>query len=216
MNTARQKKLTILVKHFFNLTWYLFIFFAIAWPVMVMVVGLSISADPEKRHADISVYSGFKINTDVSTGLANSTPEATSLLLSGHGDLKIENTRSRLSWYLFGTISQVMLFIFLLGLWQMRRLFSSLAVGNTFTERNVQHVRVLGYVVIAWNIILPALQYFGGRLMLSDIAFDIPGIQLYPSFELDIGGVFVGLAILVLSGVLHEAVNIKKDQVLTI
>jgi len=216
MNTSQQKKLTLLVRHFLNLTWYMFIFFAVAWPVIVMVVGLSISADPAERHTDISVFSAFKINSDVSTELAKSTLDGKALLLSGRGDLKIENTRSLLSWYLFGTISQVMLFIFLLGLWQMRRLFNSLAIGDTFTEKNAEHVRMLAYVVIAWNVILPALQYFGGRLMLGDIAFNIPGIQLYPSFELDIGGIFVGLAILVLSGVLREAVSIKQDQALTI
>lgn len=216
MNTTQQKKLTKLVKRFLDLTWYLFILLAVVWPIVVMVVGLSISADPEQRHADINMFSGFKINSDVSTELAEPDQDGTTLLLSGRGDLKIENTDSRLSWYLSGAMSQVMLFIFLFGLWQMRRLFTSLAAGDTFTQENVEHVRVLAYVVIAWNVILPALQYVGGRLMLNDIAFDVPGMHLYPSFELDIGGIFVGLAILVLSGVLREAFSLKQDQALTI
>lgn len=216
MNIAQQKKLTLLVKRFLNLTWYLFVFFAAAWPVMVLLVGLSISVDPEQRHTDISVFSGFLINSDISTGLEQPKQAETALLLSGRGDLKIENTHSRLSWYLFGAISQVMLFIFLLGLWQMRKVFTSLANGDTFTEENAEHVKLLGYVVITGNLILPALQYFGGRMILNDIAFDTPGIQLYPSFELDIGGIFVGLAILVLAGVFREATSIKQDQALTI
>lgn len=216
MNTAQQKGLTLLVKRFLDLTWYLFTFFAVAWPVMVLLVGLSISADPGQRHTDIGVFSGFQINSDVSIGSARPTQNETALLLSGRGDLKIENTHSRLSWYLFGAISQVMLFVFLLGSWQIRKVFTSLAAGDTFTEENAEHVKLLGYVVISWHIILPALQYFGGRMMLNDIAFDIPGVQLYPSFELDIGGVFVGLAILVLAGVFREAVSIKQDQALTI
>ena len=52
--------------------------------------------------------------------------------------------------------------------------------------------------------------------MLSDIELNVPGIQLYPAFELGIAGIFVGLAIIVLSGVLREATNIHKDQSLTI
>ena len=216
MNTTQQKKLTKLVKRFVNLTWYLFVFLAVAWPIVVLVVGLSISADPDNRHVDINMFSGFKINSDVSTELADPNEDGAVMLLSGRGDLKIENTHSRLSWYLSAVMSQVMLFIFLFGLWQMRSLFTSLAAGDTFTLENTEHVRVLAYVVIAWNIILPALQYVGGRVMLNDIAFDVPGIRLYPSFELTIGGIFVGLAILVLSGVLREALRIKQDQALTI
>ena len=216
MNTTQQKKLTKLVKRFVNLTWYLFVFLAVAWPIVVLVVGLSISADPDNRHVDIHMFSGFKINSDVSTELADPNEDGAVMLLSGRGDLKIENTHSRLSWYLSAVMSQVMLFIFLFGLWQMRSLFTSLAAGDTFTLENTEHVRVLAYVVIAWNIILPALQYVGGRVMLNDIAFDVPGIRLYPSFELNVGGIFVGLAILVLSGVLREALRIKQDQALTI
>jgi hypothetical protein len=216
MNSSQQNKLTVLVKRFLDLTWYLFIFFAVVWPIVVLVVGLSISGDPAQRHTDINMFSGFKISSDVSTGTAENTQDGPALLLSGRGDVKIENTRSRMSWYLSGAISQILLLMFLVGLRQMRRLFTSLADGEIFTEKNTEYVRALGYVVIAWNIVLPVLQQVGGRLMLDEIAFDAPGIVLYPSFELDIGGIFIGLAILVLSGVLREAVSIKQDQALTI
>ena len=216
MNSSQQNKLTVLVKRFLDLTWYLFIFFAVVWPIVVIVVGLSISGDPGQRHTDINMFSGFKISSDVSTGAAENTQGGPALLLSGRGDVKIENTRSRMSWYLSGAISQILLLMFLVGLRQMRRLFTSLADGEIFTEKNAEYVRVVGYVVIAWNIVLPVLQQVGGRLMLDEIAFDVPGIVLYPSFELDVGGILIGLAILVLSGVLREAVRIKQDQALTI
>ena len=52
--------------------------------------------------------------------------------------------------------------------------------------------------------------------MLNDIAFNVPGIQLFPAFEFNLGGIFAGLAIIVLSGVLREAVSIHQEQELTI
>ena len=216
MSLTQPNKLTKVVKRFLDLTWFLFLFLSIVWPIAVIIVGLSISSDPDQRHADINVFSSFQINSDISTELEESDANKSSLILSGRGDLKIENTRSRLSWYLSGAISQVMLFIFLYGLRAMRKLFTSLAAGETFTGQNIESTRMVAYVVIAWHTVFPLLQYFGSRIMLHDIAFDVPGIQLYPAFQVDPGGIFIGLAILVLSGVLREAVNIHKEQALTI
>ena len=98
----------------------------------------------------------------------------------------------------------------------MRNLFSSLVEGSTFTDENAERIRTLGYIFIAWNIIDPLLQYFGNRAMLQDIAFNTPGIQLYPGFTFNIGGLFAGFAIIVLAGVLREAASIHQDQSLTI
>ena len=188
MNALQQKKLTLLVKRFLDLTWYLFVFFAGAWPLIVIIIGLGIAADPAQRHTDVSLYSGFRVSSAISTDMVKTPGEHEALILSGSGDLKIENTQSRLGWYLSGGISETMLIIFLLGLRQLRKLFGSLSRGDTFTEENAEHIRLLGYVVIAWNIIWPALQYAGGRLMLDEVALDVPGINLYPSFQMDIGG----------------------------
>ena len=98
----------------------------------------------------------------------------------------------------------------------MRKLFISLAEGATFTPENVERIRKVGYVFIGFHISSPLLQYFGSRITLQDIAFNVPGIHLYPAFELNIGGIFDGLAIIVLSGVLREAVSMHQEQSLTI
>ena len=137
-------------------------------------------------------------------------------LIKGRGDVKLNNTQSVMSWYLSGAISQVLLFIFLYGLLAMRKLFASLAEGNTFTRENAERLRRIGYVFIGWNVVSPLLQYFGSRFMLNEIAFNVPGIQLYPGFEINIGGLFAGFAIIVLSGILSEATRIHHDQSLTI
>lgn len=220
MSPAQQNKLTVLVKRFLDLMRILFLGVAVIWPVTVMVVGLNIPSDPQQRHTDVSVYVNFRINSELSdeqpNELATKAGESTVLLASGRGDLLLNNTHSRLSWYISGVISELLLFIFLYGLLTMRKLFASLADGNTFTQENAQRIRKVGYVFIGINIVAPLLQYFGGRIMLQDIAFNAPGIQLYPGFELNLGGLFAGFAILVLSGVLREATSIHQEQSLTI
>jgi len=216
MSPTQQNKLTILVKRFLDVLWFLFLAVAVIWPITVMVVGLSIPSDPQKRHADVNVFLSFRINSEASTELTTSSENEGELLLKGRGDPQLNNTGSRLSWYLPGAISEVMLFIFLYGLLTMRKLFASLMEGNTFTQENAERTRKIGYVFIGWHTISPVLQYFGSRIMLHDIAFNVPGIQLYPGFEFNIGGVFAGFAIIVLSGVLREAANIHQQQSLTI
>jgi hypothetical protein len=216
MSPTQQNKLTNFVKRFLDVLRILFLAIAVIWPIIVMVVGLNIPSDPEQRHTDVSALLNFRINSVTSPELATRSENEGELLLSGRGDVILNNTRSQLSWYLSGAISEVLLFIFLYGLLTMRKLFISLAEGSTFSHENAERIRKIGYVFIGFHIVSPLLQYFGSRIMLSDIAFNAPGIQLYPAFEFNIGGIFAGSAIIVLSGILREAVSMHQDQSLTI
>lgn len=109
-----------------------------------------------------------------------------------------------------------MAIIGLFGLMHMRKLFTSLAEGEWFSVENTRHIEVVGYVFIGWHIIRPLLQYSGGRAILNDINLQTQAIQLLPSFEFNITGIFTGFAFLVLAAVLREAARIHHDQELTI
>ena len=216
MSTKEQNRLARIVKRFLDVIWFLLIFSAITWPIVVMVIGLSMPSDPQQRHADVDVFLSFKIYPDVSTEVSAESVSKADLLLSGRGDVRINNTRSLLAWYLSGAITEVMGFISLYGLAQMRKVFTSLIKGESFARENAGHIRKIGYVFIGWHVIYPLLQYFGGRTMLNDIEFNVHGIQLYPAFELNVAGIFAGFAIIVLSGVLREAASIHQEQSLTV
>jgi len=216
MSPSQQNKLTVLVKRFLDVMRIFFLTVAVIWPIAVLVVGLSMSSDPQQRHADVNVFLNFHINSDVSTDLATMPAGQGERILDGRGEVRLNNTRSRLSWYISGAISEVLLFVFLYGLLAMRGLFASLAQGSTFTQVNAERLRRIAYAFIGFHIASPVLQYFDSRMMLEDIAFNVQGIELFPAFELNIGGLFAGFAIIVLSGVLREATSIHKDQSLTI
>ena len=211
-----ENKLAGIVKRFLDIIWYVLIFTAVVWPVAVMVIGLSMPSDPAERHADIDTFLSFKIYSDVSTELATQSENAAELLIRGKGMVQLNNTPSLLAWYLSGAITEVMGFIFLFGLLQMRRLFASVIKGESFARENAGRIKTIGYVFIGWHIIYPLLQYFGGRIMLNDIGFNVQGIQLHPAFELNVAGVFAGFAIIVLAGVLREAASIHHEQSLTV
>lgn len=99
---------------------------------------------------------------------------------------------------------------------QMRALFESLVNGTNFTPENSGRIKKIGFVVIFWSLINPLLQYFGGQVILREYSLNVPGIQLNPAFELNGMGIFIGLAMIVLSGVLREAASIHRAQQLTI
>lgn len=216
MSDASQTRLTKLVKRFLDTIWYILIFAAVAWPITVIVIGFSMPADPELRHADVNMFLHFKVDSGVSTELMMDTASSSEIIIQGRGDVQIQNTQSVLAWYLSGAITEIMAFIGLFGLLQMRRLFASLAKKEWFEQKNSEFIRNLGYTFISWHIALPLLQYFGGRAALNDIQFNVPGIYLFPGFEFNVVGIFAGLAILVMSGVLREAADIHYEQSLTI
>ncbi|MFT5098895.1 MAG: hypothetical protein ACI9HY_001009 [Planctomycetaceae bacterium] len=216
MSPTQQNKLTLLVKRSLDVLRIFFFIVAVVWPIAVLVVGFSMPDDPDERTSDVSVFLNFRINSDVSNELTVQPESKSELLIRGRGDLQLNNTRSQLSWFLSGAISEVLLFIFLYGLLTMRKLFASLIEKNTFTFENAERIKKIGYVFVVWHCVSPLLQYFGSRIMLQDIAFNAPGIELFPAFELNLGGIFAGFAIIVLSGILREAANIHHDQSLTI
>jgi len=214
--STTENRLAGSVKRFLDIIWYVLIFTAVVWPIAVIIIGLSMPSDPAERHADIDTFLSFKIYSDVSTELATQSENAAELLIRGKGMVQLNNTPSLLAWYLSGSITEIMGFIFLFGLLQMRRLFASVIKGEPFARENAGRIKTIGYVFIGWHIIYPLLQYFGGRMMLNDIGFNVQGIQLYPAFELNVAGVFAGFAIIVLSGVLREAARIHHEQSLTV
>jgi len=211
MNTTEQYKLARLVKRILDVIWYLLISAAVVWLITVIVVGINIPSEPEQRTTDINAFFGFKFNPEVT-----SESSAWDALISGHSEIKINNTAGLLAWYLAGIIDAFMAAIFLYGLLHLRRLFASLSEGESFAQENAERLKKIGFAFIGWHLIYPLMQYFGGRFMLKEIALNVQGLQLYASFEFNLGGIIAGLAIIVLAGILREAASIQQEQLLTI
>ena len=214
MSTAPKNRLTRSVKRVLDFFVVLNIIALIFLPLLVLVMTVSQQSIPTWG-IDIGVFSGFEINLNEFPGLAIESSGIRNPEFSGQAVVNID-TSSLFAFYLWAAITEISGIFGLYVLMQLRAIFASLVRDIVFTLENSGGIKTIGFVVIFWNIINPLLQYFGGRAVLGDMALNVPGLQLYPAFEVNVMGIFVGLALIVLSGVLKEATSIHEDQELTI
>lgn len=208
-------RLTSMVKRFLRIFRVLLIIWLIIWPIVVLTLSIPKLSGSESWGVDIGIYTGFEI--DLST-IPRASAEFVGVrdpVIDGRAILGLD-TPNLNAWYLFAVIAEIGGVVFLYGLLKVRTIFESLDNGLAFNQENSEHVKKIGFAVIFWNILNPFLQYFGGSFVLRDISFNIPEVNLYPSFEINLMGFFIGFALIVLSRVLQEAADMRKEQQLTI
>ncbi len=214
--TAKPNKITRLVKGYLDVMWYLFLALTVLMPIVGGVISVGyFSEGGNQWGVDLNAFMGIEIDLEQLTDMAANTEGLRSGVISGKTLLNFE-TLSVTVWYIFIAVNEVMLLFVLYGLKQMRDMFASLVTNMYFTLENAGRLKKIGIAVISGNIIIPIIQYFGGRMMLDDITFNIPGVEIYPAFQNGGTGVFLGLLILILSGVAREAANIYQEQLGTI
>lgn len=187
----------------------------ILWPLFVVVMMIGQHSDPESWGVDIGVFSAFMIDLDA---FAKGPSEPTGVRdpsINGKAMLNIDTSSLR-ALYLFTAMTEIGGIVGLYVLIQLRALFASLVSGISFNPENSVHIKKIGFVVIAWSLINPLLQYFGGQAILTEYSLNVPGIELIPAFELNGMGLLIGVAMIVLSGVLKEAASLHEGQRLTI
>lgn len=215
MSTATHNPLTRIVKRILDVFRILAFISLILWPLFVVAMVLGQYSHPETWGVDIGVFSRFIIDLNALAGDITESAGVRDPIISGKAVLNID-TSSLHALYLFTAIMEIGGVVGLYIVIQLRALFASLVSGMSFTLENSWRIKKIGFVVIIWTLINPLLQYFGGQAILTEYSLSIPGIQLSPAFDLSGSGVFIGLALIVLSGVLNEAARMHDVQRLTI
>ena len=206
------RTLTQFVKKLLDFFLLFLILIALMIPVVTVIMAISQSSEPTWG-IDIGIFSGFSINLNEIEGIEASgvrKPE-----FSGQGIVNID-TSNLFAWYLFLVVSEVSAVVGIYVITLLRSMVFSLLSNTAFNTENPQRIKKIGIVIITWNLLNPLLQYFGWGAVVNGISFNNTGIQLYPSFELNIVALLIGLMMLLLSGLLNEATKIKQDQELTI
>ena len=215
MSTATLNPLTRVVKRILDFFRILAFVSLIAWPLFVVIMIIGQNSHPETWGVDIGVFSRFIIDLNAYAGDVVESAGVRDPVISGKAVLNIDTSSLR-ALYLFTAITEIGGIVSLYVLIQLRALFASLVSGMSFTPENSARIKKIGFVVIIWTAINPLLQYFGGRAILSEYSLNVPGIQLSPAFNLNVMGIIIGLAMLVLAGILNEAASMHKVQQLTI
>jgi hypothetical protein len=215
MTIAAPYPLTKTVKRILDLLRVLAFVGLILWPLFVLFTAIGQNSHPDTWGVDIDVFSQFNIDLTAFTQDVSSSPGVRDPSISGKALLKID-TSSLHALYLFTVLLEISGAVGLYVVIQLRALFGSLANGLSFTPENSGRIRKIGTVVILWAFINPLLQYFGGQAILIEYALNVPGLQLSPAFEVNGMAIFIGLAMIVLSGVLNEAAHMHDVQKLTI
>ncbi|NLD38098.1 MAG: DUF2975 domain-containing protein [Desulfatiglans sp.] len=100
---------------------------------------------------------------------------------------------------------------------QLRNIFVFISNGDAFNSLNVKGFKKIAIAVITWNVVYPPLKYFGLDIVLKSVSINSsPAIKFTPPINFDLVAIFIGIALLVLAGVINEAVKIHEEQRLTI
>lgn len=205
--------LTLAVKRVLDIVCVFFAISLVVWPVTVAVQSLGSIHGPDAWGIDISVYSGFRVDLEAAWRPPGDSAGLRDPVIGGRASLDLD-TSSLSAFLLFAAITEFGGLVGLYVLLQARRIFASLLAGASFIPENSGRFRRIGFAVVAWALVNPFLQYFGGRAILREI--EVAGIELYPAFEVSGLAIFVGLAMIVIAGIMDEAARLYEDQQLTI
>ena len=215
MSTETKSPLARVVKRILDFVRVLVFISLILWPLMAIVMTIGHSSQPDTWGVDIGVFSSFDIDLSEFPADMTRSGGVRDPKIDGKGVLNID-TSSLSALYLFVVMMEIGGIVGFYMLLQIRAVFASLAAGDNFESKNSARIKKIGYIAIGWALLNPLLQYFGGQAILREYSLDVPGVVLRPAFELNGGAIFIGLALIVLSGVLNEAARINESHQLTI
>lgn len=129
------------------------------------------------------------------------------------GNLKFSNPSRAyaltiLAWTYVG------LAILLISVFQLRKIFGSLARGAPFEAENGRRLRIIALAIIAGQVARALMAFAASRGV--DQEWLAPGITLRPNWGVDLASLLFALMILVLAEVFRQGAKMKEEQDLTV
>jgi hypothetical protein len=210
MDARSRRRLTLVIKRYLDVVWYVCLVGVIAVPVGSILIGFN-KNDSGGPAPEAPVVLRFYVDQSAlaDAELADDPPS----LARGQGELRIR-TRSKQVWFLILALVELVLFVLLYGVRQMRAVFSSLLSGEPFSPRNPARIRKIGFVVMGWHLLTPFLKYLSGLAVLQNV--EVRGLMLKPPIDFSFDGLVFGLALVVLAEVFHQASTLQREQSLTV
>ncbi len=108
----------------------------------------------------------------------------------------------------------LLMLIGLLVLYQLRKIFATLAVGTPFTGKNVSRIRIIGIAVIAGALLQSVIHILNG-IYLSGV-LHMPGLEPAVNMKVDLTGILVGAVVIILAEVFRYGACLQEEQDLTV
>jgi hypothetical protein len=99
-------------------------------------------------------------------------------------------------------------------IYQLRKIFATLTVGNPFVLENSKRMRKIGLLIFGGVLVELIAGSVIGKLIMDNVL--IRGVTFSVKGSLNIGGIFFGLVILVLAEIFRQGALLKDEQDLTI
>ena len=134
-------------------------------------------------------------------------------LTNGEGRLHIENAEYNFIYFRL-IIAFIDTFFYILIVFLLRKIFSSLKTGEFFVKQNGIYIKNIAFTVLGLTLIPAFLNYLINIYIKQSLS--IEGILFKAQFEFDYGTVFLALLIFVIAEVFIKGTELKEDQDLTI
>ncbi|NLD38097.1 MAG: DUF2975 domain-containing protein [Desulfatiglans sp.] len=193
------------------------VFTAIIWPFAFYVY-------PAIRHLfDPSFLTDKIMSFDINTFFRLDLKMQSALKITGLEDQTLRGKVSMgiipqkiIFWHIYQLLDWLKNLILCYILLEFHNIFTSICNGDAFTGVITGSLKKMGIIIIIWNSLSPFVQYYGYGAVLKNITVSTEALKITPYFYVGIEYLFLGVALLVLAGIINEAVKMHEEQRLTI
>ena len=191
---------------------WLFLVLVLFWIPLSLGLVLG-SLAPGHTPGDLTILANLQLDLAQLEGVEASG--ISGQVIDGATELKIPAPNAA-SYFLFsaGALLKGVLGVYVLL--QLRNIIASYCNGEPFTSNNSQRLRRIGWVLVAAYLVAPFWQFFFAQSVIEGISFSTPAISLRPAAGASLLGIFIGVGLLILAGVIREAEQLHDEQRLTI
>lgn len=194
-----------------SIIWYL------QWLLLAAIIIISILIATDNSIINTDKLEGFHIQferIDIPIDIYNSDNQNNDVYLTnGEGRLHIENSEYNFIYLrLLNSFLDTLFYIIIIFF--LRKIFSSLKTGAFFVKQNGIYIKKIAFTILGLTLIPAILNYFINVWIKQSL--NIEGIIFKARFEFDYGTIFLALLIFVIAKVFIRGTELKEDQDLTI
>jgi lipoprotein signal peptidase len=135
------------------------------------------------------------------------------VLVEARGELRVQSTSWSLQFFPnLGLLIGIAVVLYVLLL--LRRMLSSVLVGDPFAAANATRMRIMGVILVAAGALGPVAEHLAARTMLRMVP--VRDVALTAPFDLRVDVILVGLLLLVLAAVFGYGSELERERSLTI